>query len=143
MNSRPKNIAVLGAGQIGAVIARMLAEQGHRVTLADASASQLAQGISPGLTTERVDASDLEALRRFLSSRDIVVSALPYFLNRGIARIAVETKTHYFDLTEDVATRPTSRRLALPPTWRWCRNAASHPASSASSGRTWRRASTK
>jgi len=104
MNSRPKNIAVLGAGQIGAVIARMLAEQGHRVTLADASASQLAQGISPGLTTERVDASDLEALRRFLSSRDIVVSALPYFLNRGIARIAVETKTHYFDLTEDVAT---------------------------------------
>jgi len=95
MNARPKNIAVLGAGQIGAIIARMLAEQGHRVTLADASASQLA-GVTPGITTEIVDASDLDALRRFLSNRNIVVSALPYFLNGGIARIAVETKTHYF-----------------------------------------------
>lgn len=79
MNARPKTIAVLGAGQIGAVIARMLAEQGHRVILADASASQLA-GATPGITTEIVDASDLDALRRFLSNRDIVVSALPYFL---------------------------------------------------------------
>jgi saccharopine dehydrogenase-like NADP-dependent oxidoreductase len=103
MNARPKTIAVLGAGQIGAIIARMLAEQGHRVTLADASVSQLA-GPAPGITTEIVDASDLDALRRFLSNHDIVVSALPYFLNQGIARIAVETKTHYFDLTEDVAT---------------------------------------
>jgi saccharopine dehydrogenase-like NADP-dependent oxidoreductase len=104
MNTRSKNIAVLGAGQIGAVIARMLAEQGHRVTLADASASQLAHGAAPNVATEVVDASDLEALRLFLADRNIVVSALPYFLNRGIARIAVETKTHYFDLTEDVAT---------------------------------------
>jgi saccharopine dehydrogenase-like NADP-dependent oxidoreductase len=104
MNTRPRNIAVLGAGQIGAVIARMLVEQGHRVTLADASVSQLAHGTTPGVVSEIVDASDLDALRLFLSSRDIVISALPYFLNRGIARIAVETKTHYFDLTEDVAT---------------------------------------
>ena len=36
-----KRIAVLGAGQIGVIIAGMLAEQGHQVTLADASAAQL------------------------------------------------------------------------------------------------------
>lgn len=99
-----KQIAVLGAGQIGAVIAGMLAEQGHRVTLADASPAQLAQAAGRGFATEVVDAADLDALRALLAPRDIVVSACPYFLNKGIARIAVETGTHYFDLTEDVAT---------------------------------------
>jgi len=113
MNANPQNIAVLGAGQIGTVIARMLAEQGHRVTLADASASQLAHAIVRNVVTEVVDASDLDALRRLLSRCDIVVSALPYFLNRGIARIAVETKTHYFDLTEDVATTAFIREIGV------------------------------
>jgi len=104
MKMERKRIAVLGAGQIGAIIAGMLAKQGHEVTLADASPAQLALAAGPGFATETVDASDLERLRAFLSDRDIVVSACPYFLNKGIARIAVETGTHYFDLTEDVAT---------------------------------------
>lgn len=99
-----KRIAVLGAGQIGVIIAGMLAKQGHQVTLADASPDQLALASGQGFGTETVDAADLDALRVFLADRDIVVSACPYFLNKGIARIAVETGTHYFDLTEDVAT---------------------------------------
>lgn len=99
-----KCIAVLGAGQIGVIIAGMLAKQGHQVTLADASPDQLALASGQGFGTETVDAADLDALRVFLADRDIVVSACPYFLNKGIARIAVETGTHYFDLTEDVAT---------------------------------------
>lgn len=99
-----KSIAVLGAGQIGAIIADMLAEQGHRVTLADASQAQLSLAASGRFATEVVDAADLDALRAFLGERDIVVSACPYFLNKGIARVAVETGTHYFDLTEDVET---------------------------------------
>lgn len=99
-----KRIAVLGAGQIGVIIAGMLAKQGHQVTLADASPDQLALASGQGFGTETVDAADLDALRVFLADRDIVVSACPYFLNKGIARIAVDTGTHYFDLTEDVAT---------------------------------------
>ena len=107
-----QNIAVLGAGQIGAVIAGMLAEQGHKVTLADASEAQL--GLSAGQTfaTKIVDAGDLHAVRGFLMDQDIVVSACPYFLNQGIARIAVETGTHYFDLTEDVATTAYIKEIA-------------------------------
>jgi saccharopine dehydrogenase-like NADP-dependent oxidoreductase len=104
MTIEHKRIAVLGAGQIGAIIAGMLADQGHRVTLADASQAQLALAAGRRFETEVVDASDLDRLRIFLADRDIVVSACPYFLNKGIARIAVETGTHYFDLTEDVAT---------------------------------------
>ncbi|KRD99966.1 saccharopine dehydrogenase [Bosea sp. Root381] len=104
MKTERKRIAVLGAGQIGVIIAGMLARQGHEVTLADASAEQLALAAGQGFATETVDAADLERLRAFLADRDIVVSACPYFLNKGIARVAVETGTHYFDLTEDVAT---------------------------------------
>jgi len=106
------NIAVLGAGQIGAVIAGMLAEQGHRVTLADASPARLASNASPAMQTRVADAADLEALRGFLAGQDIVVSACPYFLNSGIARVAVETGTHYFDLTEDVATTAYIKEIA-------------------------------
>ena len=95
-----KRIAVLGAGQIGVIIAGMLAEQGHQVTLADASAAQLKHAAGGRFATETVDASNLDALRVFLKDRDIVVSACPYFLNKGIAKVAAETKTHYFDLTD-------------------------------------------
>ncbi len=112
MAQSSQNIAVLGAGQIGTVIAGMLAEQGHKVTLADASGAQL--GLSAGriFATTVVDAGDLAALRAFLKDQEIVVSACPYFLNRGIAQMALETGTHYFDLTEDVATTAYIKDIA-------------------------------
>lgn len=50
MNIQKQRIAVLGAGQIGVIIAGMLAEQGHEVTLADAAEARLKQvagGASP------------------------------------------------------------------------------------------------
>ncbi|WP_315701507.1 MULTISPECIES: saccharopine dehydrogenase family protein [unclassified Bradyrhizobium] len=112
MAQSSRNIAVLGAGQIGTVIAGMLAEQGHKVTLADASDAQL--GLSAGriFATTVVDAGDVAALRAFLKDQEIVVSACPYFLNRGIAQTAAETGTHYFDLTEDVATTAYIKDIA-------------------------------
>ena len=112
MAQSSKNIAVLGAWQIGAVIAGMLAEQGHKVTLADASDAQLGLSVGRIFATKVVDAGDLAALRAFLKEQEIVVSACPYFLNRGIAQIAAETGTHYFDLTEDVATTAYIKDLA-------------------------------
>src|SRR5215213_5950563 len=88
-------IAVIGAGQIGAVVAGMLAEQGHQVTLADVARDQLALSAGGAFATSAFDASDQSALLAFLSTRDIVVSACPYFLNKGIATAAVQTRTHY------------------------------------------------
>ncbi|SIR58828.1 saccharopine dehydrogenase C-terminal domain-containing protein [Bosea sp. TND4EK4] len=111
MTITKQRVAVLGAGQIGAIIAGMLAEQGHDVTLADASQTRLGQMAGRRFATETVDAADLGALRAFLKERDIVVSACPYFLNKGIATVAAETGTHYFDLTEDVATTAYIKEL--------------------------------
>lgn len=112
MANASKRVAVLGAGQIGAVIAGMLAEQGHQVTLADASQAQLALSAGQPFATTIVDATDFGDLRRFLDTEEIVVSACPFFLNKRIARVAAETGTHYFDLTEDVAATAYIKELA-------------------------------
>lgn len=104
MSAPFKRIAVLGAGQIGSVIAAMLAEQGHAVTLADANPAQLAPFAGGAFEVAPLDVADEAALTVFLTRQDIVVSACPYFLNKTIARVAVATGTHYFDLTEDVET---------------------------------------
>ncbi len=112
MSNPAKRIVVLGAGQIGGVIADMLAEQGHSVTLADAAVKHPASARRPGLTAKVVDAADVDALTRFLRDYEIVVSACPYFLNKGIAKAAVDSGTHYFDLTEDVETTAYIKGLA-------------------------------
>ncbi|MFC7399316.1 saccharopine dehydrogenase family protein [Chelatococcus sp. GCM10030263] len=112
MTSHSRKILVLGAGHIGAAIAAMLAEDGHAVMLADASEEAVARSAEEAFTTGRIDAADQQALRAALSHQEIVVSALPYFLNRAIAQAAVDTHTHYFDLTEDVATTAFIREIA-------------------------------
>lgn len=108
-------ITVLGAGHIGSVVASMLADQGHRVTLADAVPARLRGREAPAAgryATAVADAADPAALRGLLAEADVVVSACPYFLNQGIATAAAETRTHYFDLTEDVETTAFIQRLA-------------------------------
>ncbi|WP_291961320.1 saccharopine dehydrogenase C-terminal domain-containing protein [Chelatococcus sp.] len=107
-----RRITVLGAGHIGTTIATMLSGAGHTVMIADASEAQLALVRGKRLKRACIDAADRGALLRHLKDQDIVVSALPYTLNRGIAQAAVETGTHYFDLTEDVATTAFIRTLA-------------------------------
>ena len=51
-------------------------------------------------------------MRKKIADHDIVVSALPFHLNKPIAEIACQEKTHYFDLTEDVDTTKFIRELA-------------------------------
>jgi saccharopine dehydrogenase-like NADP-dependent oxidoreductase len=41
-----------------------------------------------------------------------VISALPFFLNPGVAEACAEAGVHYFDLTEDVATTRAVRKVA-------------------------------
>ena len=76
MTIRKQRIAVLGAGQIGAIIAEMLAGQGHEVTLADASPVQVAHAAGKRFATETVDAADLSALR----NADYLIAIVPSLL---------------------------------------------------------------
>ena len=77
MTIQKKRIAVLGAGQIGVIIAGMLAEQGHEVTLADASQAQLAHATGKRFGTAVVDASDLGALLPLARAADAAPHGMP------------------------------------------------------------------
>jgi saccharopine dehydrogenase-like NADP-dependent oxidoreductase len=116
-----KDILVIGAGKIGSVVAELLVHTpehgGYRVTLADRSATLLAQiDADPRrparLSTRLLDVDDPAQLRAALQGRYAVLSAAPYHLTLAVARAALEAGVHYLDLTEDVASTRAIRALA-------------------------------
>ncbi len=114
-----KEILVLGAGKIGALIAGLLAESGsYRVQLADAEPG-VAKSVATAhrldtITAFDLDANDKEALTRHVREHKpiAVISSLPYFCNVVVAEVARAEDLHYFDLTEDVAVTAAVRSIA-------------------------------
>jgi saccharopine dehydrogenase-like NADP-dependent oxidoreductase len=109
-----KNILVLGAGKIGAMIADLLVETGdYAVTIGDSATAQLDR-LHTRLPVDKleIDVADRGALDRALAGRFAVLSAVPYFLTVGIAEAARDAGVHYLDLTEDVASTRRIKQLA-------------------------------
>ena len=107
-------VLLLGAGKIGRAIASLLHRCGdYDVLVADTDPQALGKlaDMIP-VRTIRADASNAAELRSLMTERDSVVSALVFSANPLVARVAVETGTSYFDLTEDVATTRAVRLLA-------------------------------
>ncbi len=114
-----KNILVLGAGKIGALISGLLAESGeYRVQLADTredAATEVANAHGlENIDAFVLDAGDKEKLAAHVAEHKpiAVVSSLPYFCNVTVAEVARDAGLHYFDLTEDVAVTAAVRKIA-------------------------------
>ena len=90
---------VLGLGKVGYLVGLLLHETGFKVTGCD-----LMQAPGFPFPVRSLDVGDEAALSTALREHDAVISCLPYHLNLEIAKTAVKTNTHYFDLTEDVET---------------------------------------
>lgn len=95
-------VAILGAGNIGLALKALLGTQ-LNVHIAD---------LNEGYGITQVDFSDYNQLKKFIHDKHIVVSALPYFLNKDVAKACCETRTAYFDLTEDVGVTEYVRDIA-------------------------------
>lgn len=93
------SVLVLGLGKIGYLVAEMLHLSGFTVTGADHQ--PIADKDYPTL---ELDITKNKEVEKLLKQFDAVVSCLPYSFNLEIATLAHKTATHYFDLTEDVAT---------------------------------------
>jgi saccharopine dehydrogenase-like NADP-dependent oxidoreductase len=107
-------ILLLGAGKIGAAIAKFLTASGeYDVLVADADESALRRlEKSADVKTVVLTAGDPAALRQAMEGRQAVVSALSFALNPLVAQVALEAGLSYFDLTEDRETTTAVRRVA-------------------------------
>jgi saccharopine dehydrogenase-like NADP-dependent oxidoreductase len=109
-----KDIAIVGCGKIGLVIADLLAHSGdYAVTLIDSSATSI-----DSLRTRQdvrglhLDVSDSAALAAALRGRFAVLSAAPFHVTGHVAKAAQAAGVHYLDLTEDVANTRRVKELA-------------------------------
>lgn len=104
-----KNIATLGLGKVGTLVGVLLSKQ-FNVTGVDKTTPHYDFNL-PFKVVEG-DVTDEKFLSQLLSSQDAVVSALPYYLNKTVAKVAHDLGIHYFDLTEDIDTTNYIRDLA-------------------------------
>lgn len=104
-------VLLLGAGKIGRMIARFLAECGdYEVTVADVDPTRLRR--LGEIETLTLDVTDEVALLAALEKHQSVISALSYAFNEGVAAAALTAGVSYFDLTEDVTTTRSVRAIA-------------------------------
>ena len=114
-----KQVAVLGAGKIGALISWLLAHSGdyhvHVGDMLPEALQHFERELShPNIQAHPVDIMERPALVRFLREIRVeaVISALPFYCNRQVAEAAGELNLHYFDLTEDVEVARAVRKIS-------------------------------
>jgi len=101
-------LLVIGSGMMGSAAAYDMARtpQVDSVTLADSDvkrAREVAARVNRITRDKKVravglDASDEKASAKLMRGHDAALSAVPYFLNLGLARAAVEACCHFADL---------------------------------------------
>jgi lysine 6-dehydrogenase len=95
---------VLGAGLQGSACAFDLLQQPDvtEVRIADLHVDHLPSFLKPWVGTRlvptKLDVRDHDAVRALMNNSDAVMSAIPYYFNLDLARIAVEAGTHFSDL---------------------------------------------
>ncbi|EMR74390.1 saccharopine dehydrogenase-like oxidoreductase [Thermoplasmatales archaeon SCGC AB-539-N05] len=97
-------IIVLGAGMMGRAIAYDLDRYSNfdNITIADKddetlrSAENFLEGNNIDFTSLNVE--DANEVKKHFQNIDITISAVPYRFNYNLAKIAIETKTHFLDL---------------------------------------------
>jgi saccharopine dehydrogenase-like NADP-dependent oxidoreductase len=107
-------VLLLGGGKIGRMIADFLQKSGdYQVCVGDVDAASLDRiARLTGAETVQLDASEPEQLRRAMTGRQSVLSALSFRFNPQVAEAALESGLSYFDLTEDIATTQAVRSIA-------------------------------
>jgi len=109
-------VLVLGGGKIGSLITLLLdKEPDYQVHLVDQSLEALNnEKLGSSIQKSVLNISDHSHLLAYFSSNefDAVISALPYYCNPIVAKLAHQFNLHYFDLTEDVNVTKQIKKIA-------------------------------
>src|ERR1700729_4134780 len=94
-------IFVLGTGASGALLAQLLARQGHRVTCGDKDPERAKRflGRKSTLPIVAVNARNLRGVVRAARGCQLLVNASPAVFNEIILRAALRLRAHYLDLS--------------------------------------------
>jgi saccharopine dehydrogenase-like NADP-dependent oxidoreductase len=109
-----REIAIVGAGKIGSMIAELLVgSRDYAVTVIDRSQQALDRlDTAAAITRVAADITQGDRLQKILEGKYAVLSAAPYHATRLIAESAKAAGAHYLDLTEDVASTRAVKQLA-------------------------------
>src|SRR6266516_1017508 len=109
-----KDVVVIGAGQIGATVAGLLASTGdYQATLDDRSPEVLGRlDQDERIRIAAADVEDSSKLVDLLNGQFAVLNAAPFHLTTIVPHAAHARHIHYLDLTEDVASMRRVRDLA-------------------------------
>jgi len=107
-----KNVMLVGGGKIGVAITEFLSQTGdYRVTVADKDAASLERMPRKNVELRKVDILSPDFMHE-VDGQDIVLSATPYNLTATVAEACKRSGAHYLDLTEDVESTRTIKRLS-------------------------------
>jgi saccharopine dehydrogenase-like NADP-dependent oxidoreductase len=108
-----QNVLVIGAGKIGATVGALLASAGYRVTLTDRSDAVLDRvERHQNIRYAPLNVENSANLLVLLNDQFAVINAAPFHLTLRVAEAARAARTHYLDLTEDVASTQRVKELA-------------------------------
>ena len=101
MSDGVKKVVVLGAGMVGAAMARDLADDaGLRVDVADVRAESLERVAGRARVGKvRADLASPDAVRRLVAGYDLVVGALPSVIGLQTLRAVIEAGRDYVDIS--------------------------------------------
>ena len=110
------NVSVIGAGLMGSAICYDILHETSidTVTLIDNNSDALKQAEkickSNALQTKKIDIKDEDKLKDICLESFVIISAVPYFFNEMLTKIAIENSAHFIDLggNNDVVQRQKS-----------------------------------
>ena len=106
-------VMLVGGGKIGVAIAQFLSGTGdYQLTVVDRDAESLARMPKEKVDVRKVAIENPRDFAAEIAGQEIVLSATPYHLTATIAEAAKRAGAHYLDLTEDVESTRTIKKLA-------------------------------
>lgn len=100
MAGRAFEVAIVGAGNVGLALARMLDRTGdYAVRVSDCTEEACGRALAQGVRASRLDASNARQLSGFIAGADAVVAAVPDRLVKRVADEVSAAGLHYLDFS--------------------------------------------